>query len=89
MRGIIATLTVLWLAAVTVGAVFPGLFWLSLVSVAGLLVTGAVGVGMILRSAEEAESPDEEWADLTPLHSPRRFEHSGPSGAAHPVSRAA
>ncbi len=57
MRGLVLTSVVLWLVAAVVGTVVPGLFWLTLVSLAGLLLTGAVGVSTIPAPAEGGASP--------------------------------
>jgi hypothetical protein len=46
MPGPILLLLVVWLAVVVVGAVVTGWFWLSLVGLALVLTTGALGLAM-------------------------------------------
>jgi UPF0716 family protein affecting phage T7 exclusion len=89
MRAVVATLTVMWLIAAAVGTVITGLFWLTLVSFAGVLMAGATGVSMILRRAEEVASPAESEAVLRVLPTAGRFAHSEPSEEAGQLGRAA
>jgi len=49
MSGLVAALVVAWLAVAAAGTGTAGLFWLTPVALAGLVVTGAWGVGRVLR----------------------------------------
>jgi hypothetical protein len=64
MLGLVMALLLVCLGAAVAGAVVPGLFWLTLVALAGLLVTGAAGVSMIRPPAEGGAPPVERRAHL-------------------------
>lgn len=89
MRGLIATITVLWLAGAAVGTALTGSFWLTLVSMAGLLVTAAMGVSLFLRPAAEAGSPAAPRAEVRLLPTGRRLADARPSEDAALLGRAA
>jgi predicted anti-sigma-YlaC factor YlaD len=56
MRLVIA-LCVICVGAALAGTIVTGLFWLTLTALAGLLVTGAVGVSMARPPAEDDAPP--------------------------------
>lgn len=43
MTGIIVTLIVIWLVLAVLGAIFEGLFWLTVIAIVLLLATGIYG----------------------------------------------
>lgn len=79
MRALVAALLVPWLAAAVIGTAVPGLFWLTLAAMAGLLVTGAAGVSLVLRPAEQAVSPAEPMGELRLLRPTVCLPHSRPA----------
>jgi hypothetical protein len=86
---VIATLIVVLLAAAAVGAAVAGLFWLTLLSFAGVLVTGAEGVSVILRPVEDTAAPPARNAELRALTTARRRSSSRPSEEAAQWEQAA
>jgi uncharacterized protein YacL len=63
MFGLVVTLLLSWLGAMGIGTI-TGAFWLTLVALVGLLVTGAMGVSMRMTAEEHSAplSPAEEQA---------------------------
>ena len=59
MLGFVVTVLLSWLSAGVIGSLI-GVFWVTLVALAGILVTGAVGVSVRL-------SPEQDPAQLSPV----------------------
>ncbi len=79
MLGLVIALVLICLGAAVAGAVVTGLFWLTLVALAGLLVVGAAGVSMIRPPAEGGASPAERGARLSVITSDRGARDRGSS----------
>lgn len=57
MLGLVLALLLLWLGAAVVGAVVQGMFWLTLVGLALILLTGATGVSLRRPPVDDGASP--------------------------------
>ena len=57
MLGLVLVLLLLWLGAAVVGAVVQGMFWLTLVGLALILITGAAGVSLRPPPMDDGPSP--------------------------------
>ena len=88
MLAVVIALLVICLGAAVAGAVVPGLFWLTVVSLAGLLLTGAVGVSMVPGPAD-AGSPAARRPQLRVIGSADGGRHRAVSQAGGELSRAA
>ncbi len=66
MFGLVVTLLVSSAGAAVIGTV-TGLFWLTLVALVGLLLTGAVGVSMRMSPDEDAALPSSLEEDAAPI----------------------
>lgn len=76
MLGVVIALLVVLVAAAVVGVVITSLFWLSLVALGGILLTGAVGVSVL-----GARAPDDADDEPRPAvgRSHLRLAASGPA----------
>ena len=78
MLRLVSAAAVVCLGAVVVGAVVPGMFWLTIVALAGLLGSGAVGLSLL-----GPLDPDEDMSvvsprvDVTPPSVRRRVRDGG------------
>lgn len=64
MLGLVVALLVVCLGAAVAGVVIPGLFWLTVVALAGILGTGAAGVSIFRPREEDDASRAERRAEL-------------------------
>ena len=71
MLGIVVTLLIVCLVALVVGAVTVGLFWLTLVAIAGILGTGAAAVSMLGLRGEAGAPPADRRAGLSLITPPQ------------------
>jgi hypothetical protein len=69
MVALVIALVLICLGAAVAGVLVAGLFWLTLVALAGLLVTGAAGVSMIRPPVEGGASPGELRPQLSVISS--------------------
>ncbi len=76
MFGLVIALVLVWLGLAVVGTVVTGFFWLTLVAIAGILGTGAVGMSLRtarpLPDARPAGRPAEIRRITSAPGSPRR-----------------
>lgn len=89
MLGLVVALLVVCLGAAVAGVVIPGLFWLTVVALAGILGTGAVGVSMLRPREGDEASPAERRAELRSITPARTGPHSRASQDGGGASRAA
>ena len=64
MVGLVLALVVVCLVAAVAGAVVPGLFWLTLIALAGLLFTGAAGLALARPPKDDDASAAAPGAEL-------------------------
>ncbi len=89
MLGLIIAVLVIFLGAAAVGTIVPGLFWLTVVAIAGVLVAGAVGVSMLRIRPEDDARPDVRRGQLTVVAAHRSPPQNHGSQDGGEVSRAA
>lgn len=89
MLALVVMILVALMGAALVGASTPGLFWLTLVAIAAMLGTGAVGVRMLGARAEEEAARGERRASLTLVTSGRGGAHRPAPRDGGEASRAA
>ncbi|MGY1669114.1 hypothetical protein [Geodermatophilus sp. SYSU D00710] len=70
-RLLFVVLLVVCLGTAVVGTAVSGLFVLTVVALAGLLVVGAFGMSLLSPRADDAHV-EERWAEPTPISSRRR-----------------
>ncbi len=79
MLGPVLALLLVFLGAAVAGAVVTGLFWLTMVALAGLLLTGATGLSMIRPPARDSASLAERRTRLSVITSDPRARDRGRS----------